>query len=333
MSNRVTILRAGKKVVTINASEATAESLARMMMGEIAPSKKASIAQRSNNEKRAAVLEVANIKVNNDQNRLLVNGVSFELHAGEILGVAGVDGSGQRELAEAIMGLRQSQAGVIKWELNSSPPRKFRPTDKSGQRIMKNPLAAFIRWKMFWSKQQKFVFLKNFDRRRIGFIPSDRMAEAFVAEFSVAENLLLARSNDPRFRCAGLLSPKKIETEARQILENFNVLSKGLEQKLRELSGGNQQKFLLGRSLSTNPDVLVAMNPTWGVDVAATAVIHQRLLQMRERGGAILLFSTDLDEIYALSDRFLVVHAGRLMGWATTATSSIQVGLWMAGRA
>jgi simple sugar transport system ATP-binding protein len=182
-------------------------------------------------------------------------------------------------------------------------------------------------------KKQNADFLEKPARRRIGFIPSDRMAEAFVAEFSVAENLLLARSNDPRFRRAGLLSPKKIETEARQILENFNVLSKGPEQKLRELSGGNQQKFLLGRSLSTNPDVLVAMNPTWGVDVAATAVIHQRLLQMRERGGAILLFSTDLDEIYALSDRFLVVHAGRLMGWATTATSSLQVGLWMAGRA
>ena len=173
---------------------------------------------------------------------------------------------------------------------------------------------------------------RRLDRRRIGFIPPDRMAEAFVAEFSVADNLMLERSDDTQFRRAGSLSPPKIERHARQVVEDFNVICKSPEQKLRELSGGNQQKLLLGRALSTNPEVLIAMNPTWGVDVAATAAIHQRLRQMRERGGAVLLFSTDLEEIYALCDRFFVLHAGRLTGWATPETSTTQVGLWMAGR-
>ncbi|MGH7601843.1 MAG: ATP-binding cassette domain-containing protein, partial [bacterium] len=173
---------------------------------------------------------------------------------------------------------------------------------------------------------------RRLDRRRIGFIPPDRRAEAFVAEFSVADNLVLERSDDAQFRRAGFLSPPKIERHARQVVEDFNVICKGPEQKLHELSGGNQQKLLLGRALSTNPEVLIAMNPTWGVDVAATAAIHQRLRQMRERGGAVLLFSTDLEEIYALCDRFFVLHAGRLMGWATPETFTTQVGLWMAGK-
>jgi simple sugar transport system ATP-binding protein len=170
------------------------------------------------------------------------------------------------------------------------------------------------------------------DRRRIGFIPPDRRAEAFVPEFSVADNLAIERSDDAQFRRAGFLSPPKIKSHARRVVEDFNVVCKGPEQKLRELSGGNQQKLLLGRALGTNPEVLIAMNPTWGIDVAATVAIHQRLRQMRERGGAVLLFSTDLEEIYALCDRFFVLHAGRLMGWATAEISLMQVGLWMAGR-
>ncbi len=294
ISNRITILRNGKNVITLDTSSATAENLAQMMIGAIIPPMQSN--QREITGTPAVLLEATNLKVYNDRRLLAVNDISFELTAGEILGVAGVDGSGQHELAEAIMGLRRPEAGTIAWKI---PNLSLRPLD----------------------------------RRRIGFIPPDRSSEAFVPDFSVAENFILERSDDNEFRRAGLLAAAQINFQAKTVIENFNVVCKGPEQKLRELSGGNQQKFLLGRALSTNPEVLVAMNPTWGVDVAATAAIHTRLRNMQQRGGAILLFSTDLEEIYALCDRFFVMHAGRLMGWATAATSATQVGLWMTGRA
>ena len=289
ISNRITILRAGKNVATLETGSATTENLAQMMIGEIMPP--APPSARHLTGKPSILLKVAHLKIHHDRRHWAVNDISFELAAGEILGVAGVDGSGQHELAEAIMGLRPVHAGEI-----------------------------------HWTKQL-------FDRRRLGFIPPDRSSEAFVSDFSVAENFMLERSDDHEFRRAGFLATAKINARAQSVIENFNVVCKGPEQKLRELSGGNQQKFLLGRALSTNPEVLVAMNPTWGVDVAATAAIHARLRNVQNRGGAILLFSTDLEEIYALCDRFFVMHAGRLMGWATAATSATQVGLWMTGRA
>jgi simple sugar transport system ATP-binding protein len=289
ISNRITILRDGKNVATLETRSATAENLAHTMIGEIIPP--AESRDRKITGAPSVLLQTKNLQIQNDRRHLAVDDISFELAAGEILGVAGVDGSGQRELAEAIMGLRTVQAGVIQWKK------------------------------------------KLFDRRRLGFIPPDRSSEAFVPDFSVAENFMLERSDDDEFRRAGFLAAAKINARVKTVIANFNVVCKGPEQKLRELSGGNQQKFLLGRVLSTNPEVLVAMNPTWGIDVAATAAIHARLRNMQNRGGAILLFSTDLEEIYALCDRFFVMHAGRLMGWATAATSATQVGLWMTGRA
>jgi len=295
ISNRLTILRAGKNVVTLDAGSATAENLAYMMIGEIIPPAPANYHNLTG--ARSVLLQVKNLQIQNERRHFAVNDISFELAAGEILGVAGVDGSGQHELAEAIMGLRQPEAGMIQWKISLL-------------------------------KKKKTLF----DRRRLGFVPPDRSSEAFVSDFSVAENFMLERSDDDEFRCAGFLAAAKIDDRTKSVIENFNVVCKGPEQKLRELSGGNQQKFLLGRALSTNPEVLVAMNPTWGVDVAATAAIHTRLRHMQKRGGAILLFSTDLEEIYALCDRFFVIHAGRLMGWATATTSATQVGLWMTGR-
>ncbi len=333
ISNHITILRAGKNVAALDTRSATAEHLARLMIGEIIPPVQPS--GRKTTGAPAVLLQAKNLQIQNDRGHLAVNDISFELTAGEILGVAGVDGSGQRELAEAIMGLRTVGSGMIQWKLSetasNSSTSESAPTDKSGQRIIKalNPLAVFIRWKTFFLKKKENLF----DRRRLGFIPPDRSSEAFVADFSVAENFMLERSDDDEFHRAGFLAAAKINDRAKSVIANFNVVSKGPEQKLRELSGGNQQKFLLGRALSTNPEALVAMNPTWGVDVAATAAIHARLRNMQKRGGAILLFSTDLEEIYALCNRFFVMHTGRLMGWATAATSATQVGLWMTGRA
>jgi len=284
ISDRITILRDGKNVAALEARAATAEHLARLMIGETAPPLEMS--DREIKPEPSTILRVVNLQARDNRGAGKTEAISFELRAGEILGIAGVDGSGQRELAEAIMRWRAPEAGTIKWEI----------------------------------------------AKTIGFIPPDRLTEAFVSEFSVAENILLPRSASAEFRRAGFLALSKINAYAKAVIESFEVICKGPEQKLRELSGGNQQKLLVGRALHSDPEVLVAMNPTWGVDVAATAAIHRRLAQMRQRGGAVLLFSTDLDEIYALCDRFFVLHAGRLMGWATAKTSTTQVGLWMTGR-
>jgi simple sugar transport system ATP-binding protein len=288
ISDQVTILRDGKNIATLDTRTASAENLARLMIGEVTPA--LNKLDREIEKERSSILQVGHLRVRDDRGHRAVNDISFELRSGEILGIAGVDGSGQRELAEAIMRLRKPEAGTIAWKIS------------------------------------------YFDRRRIGFVPPDRLNDAFVPEFSVAENLLIERSDSAEFRRAGLFVDARINSYAKTVIGNFNVLCKGPQQKLRELSGGNQQKLLLGRALNPNPEVLVAMNPTWGVDVAATAVIHQRLLHRRQLGGSVLLFSTDLDEIYSLCDRFFVLYAGRLMGWATAKTSTTQVGLWMTGR-
>lgn len=337
ISNRITILRGGKNVATLETSAATAEHLARLMIGEIASPIPA--LNHASKSKPSAVLQVLNLQVRHDRRHVAVHDISFELHAGEILGVAGVDGSGQRELAEAIMGLRAPNAGMIAWAVPNDEVRAHSTTKAQrhqSERVFLRDLGPWwLKISSLWRKVYSFqrnVVQQHLNRQYIGFVPPDRLTDAFVPEFSVAENLLLENSDDAQFHRAGFLAAAKIKRHAEKLIEDFNVICKGPQQKLRELSGGNQQKLLLGRALGANPTALVAMNPTWGVDVAATAAIHQRLLDLRRRGGAVLLFSTDLDEIYALCDRFLVLHAGRVMGWATATTATTQVGLWMTGR-
>ncbi|MDQ7052752.1 MAG: ATP-binding cassette domain-containing protein [candidate division KSB1 bacterium] len=224
-----------------------------------------------------------------DTGGLALQAISFELKAGEILGVAGVDGSGQQELVEAVLGLRAPARGRIRWP-GGSPPR-------------------------------------------MGLIPADRLRQGLVPEFSVAENLLLAHADDPGLKMGPFYAPRKIEQLARKTIAQFGIVCRDPHQPVQELSGGNQQKLLVARAVHGSPPVVVAVNPTWGLDVAAAAAVQQRLRGPCRRGSAVLLVSTDIDEIYALSRRFFVLYNGRLMGWADPSTSIETVGRWMVGMA
>lgn len=291
ISDRITVLRDGRLSGSFATSATTAAAVAARMVGDLKSAFEAEAHPQAPGVQAQPLLAVRQLAARDDRGVTALRGVSFELFAGEIVGVAGVDGSGQRELAEVIAGLRARDGGHIEW----------------------------------------FGGLAGSERRRIAFVPQDRSSEAFVADFSVAENFILEHSAGPPYARYGFLRPDTVAGAARAQIDSFAVQCKSPRQPIRELSGGNQQKLLIARALQFEPAVLIALHPTWGVDVHATALIHQRLRAMRARGGTVLFFSSDLDEIYALSDRFFVLHAGEVTGWGTAATSLQQAGLWMAG--
>ncbi len=289
ISDRITVLREGRVVGVTDAARTDASALTAMMMGDVQTPRSADEQPRPQAEPKQTVLAVENLHVRRETGGLALKSVSFELKAGDILGVAGVDGSGQKELVEAIMGLRAPARGRIHWP-GGSPPR-------------------------------------------VGLIPADRMRQGLIPEFSVAENLLLAHADDPGLKSGPFYAPRQIEQWAREAIAQFGIVCRSPRQPVRELSGGNQQKLLVARAVHGSPPVLVAVNPTWGLDVAAAAAVHQRLRDLCRRGSAVLLVSTDLDEIYALSGRFFVLYNGRLMGWADPNTPVETVGRWMVGMA
>ncbi|MDQ7064033.1 MAG: ABC transporter ATP-binding protein [candidate division KSB1 bacterium] len=289
ISDRITVLREGRAVGTTDADSSDAAALTAMMMGEAQPPRKADKGPWPRSQAAKTLLTVEHLQVRRDTGGLALQAISFELKAGEILGVAGVDGSGQQELVEAVLGLRAPARGRIRWP-GGSPPR-------------------------------------------MGLIPADRLRQGLVPEFSVAENLLLAHADDPGLKMGPFYAPRKIEQLARKTIAQFGIVCRDPHQPVQELSGGNQQKLLVARAVHGSPPVVVAVNPTWGLDVAAAAAVQQRLRDLCRRGSAVLLVSTDIDEIYALSRRFFVLYNGRLMGWADPSTSIETVGRWMVGMA
>lgn len=295
LADRITVLRQGRRIRTLPRAEATLNKLAELMMGE-KPRRETSPAGATipDRPRQQEILQADNLVVLNDKKRPAVRQVSLRAGSHEIVGIAGVDGNGQRELAEALVHLRRVVSGRVRWHILAGSARCI-------------------------------------DRRVLGYLPQDRAREGVVAEFTVAENAFLEISAAPEFRRYGFLRWKKIRRRAQRIVREFAVACDGPDQITAALSGGNQQKLLVGRVLSNRPVALVAVNPTWGVDIRASAAIRRELLRMRDRGGAIVLISTDLDEIYELCDRFYVMYRGRFVGEGTRATPLRQVGLWMAG--
>ncbi len=294
ISDRITVLRSGRNVGTIRAEEASRERLARMMVG------------------REVILEPEKPPVEVDGVRLMVKGVralsnrgteglrgvDLDVRGGEILAVAGVSGNGQRELAEIIAGLRPTTAGTVAIDgvdvTHADPGR----------------------------------------RRDLGlsYIPEERMRDGAVRDFSVAENLMLHQFDKPPYARHGFLDFAEIRAHCDLLIRQFDVKTPNPEAPAKTLSGGNIQKMILARELSTNPKVLVAAQPTRGVDIGATEYIHRRLLDQREAGTATLLISEDLDEILALADRIAVIYEGEIMGVVDRADANIeQIGLMMAG--
>jgi simple sugar transport system ATP-binding protein len=246
------------------------------------------------------LLAVNGLRARNDRGLVAVDGVSLEVRAGEILGVAGVAGNGQTELEEVIAGLRPAESGEVK---------------VCGQEVT------------------------NASPRRVGdaglaHIPSDRYQRGLLQDFNVAENLFLERFDRPPFARRGLLDWKRIFQEAQKLVNAFNVRTPSVQTPAGKLSGGNAQKMILARELARKPRVLLAAQPTRGLDVSAIEFVHSRLLEQRQAGAAILLFSTELDEILALSDRIAVMSAGKIAGVIEAENVDVsQIGLMMAGSA
>src|ERR1035437_5614869 len=272
LSDRITVLRSGRVVGTVPAAEASRERLGGVMVGhqgaaEGAPPKGTAGASR---------LVVKDLRVESDRGTEAVRGVSFEVRSGELVGIAGVAGNGQRELAEAIAGRRAPAGGSIR--LNN--------TELAGR----GPAA--IR------------------SAGLGYVPEERMRDGVVADFSVAEHLLLVGYDSAA----------------------FNVKTPSLDTPVRSLSGGNIQKAIMARELSGRPEVLLVAQPTRGIDVAASLYIHQRLVAQRDSGTATVIISEDLDEVLTISDRVLVMYEGRIIGSAGPgAASREEIGMMMAG--
>lgn len=238
-----------------------------------------------------------NLRAQDDKGLLALNDVSFSIKAGEVLGIAGVDGNGQKELCEVLTGLRPTASGEIL--LNGK--------ELSGS----NP--------------------KTFINEGISHIPEDRQKTGLAMNMNIARNLILKEFNQARFSRRGLLKFKAIKENAERLMEEYGIKAKDLNTKVKDLSGGNQQKVILARELSSKPEIIIANQPTRGLDIGATEYVRQKLLEETAKGAGLLLISADLEEILQLSDRIAVMYDGQIMGILSRNASVDEIGLLMAG--
>ncbi len=294
LSDRITVMRDGRVVDTILNHDVERRTLARMMVGrdvQFQPN-------RPNVQPGEPLLVLRDLCAENDQGLPALKNVSLDVRAGEILGIAGVSGNGQRELAEVIAGLRPATSGeaVI-----------------AGQPILRASVAERL-------------------RAGLAFIPEERMRHGTIGTFSVAENIILQSHRDAPFSRGMFLNFRAIARYTDELIHRFNVKTPTQETAIKNLSGGNIQKLILARELSRRPKVLVAAQPTRGVDIGATEYIRDVLMQQRSEQVAILLISEDLDEILALSDRIAVLYEGDVVGVVSRDEADVEtLGLMMAG--
>jgi ABC-type uncharacterized transport system ATPase subunit len=294
IADRITVLRRGKRIDTISREGATQEGLARMMVGrEVLLRVEKKPAQPGGEP----LLEVRGLNVNDDRHLPVVKDVSFGVKAGEIVGIAGVEGNGQTELIEAITGLRHAESGEI----------------AVGGQVISHGSAR-----------------KMLDAG-VGHIPEDRQRRGLVLEFTIAENIALHDYRYPPDSRFGWLFPRRLVQRARELIEEFDVRGGGPQTRTSALSGGNQQKLVAAREVARDPKVLVAAQPTRGLDVGAIEYLHARLVEERDEGRAILLVSLELDEVLSLSDRILVIYEGRIVAEHGAGAGEEEIGLEMLG--
>jgi len=292
--DRVTVLRDGRVVGSRSTKNATKGILAEMMVGRELGSEK----EKADVVLGDVQLKVENLRALSNRETPALRGVNFEVRSGEILGLAGVSGNGQPELAEVITGLRPTTHGNVFL--------KGRDITQASPREITNSGMAYI--------------------------PEERMRDGMIKDFSVAENLILREHHQLPYSQAGFLNLKEVSANADALIESYNVKTPSQDTLVKNLSGGNIQKLVLARELSRKPDVLIASQPTRGLDIGATEYVHERLLEQREAGRATLLISEDLDEILALADRIIVMFEGSIMGELPRAAATAEkLGLLMAG--
>lgn len=296
VARTVTVLRAGRAVARLPVSEASDQELVQLMVGQ----EVALPGLPTDTPRGGVLLEVEDLCAYNDKGQLSLRGVSFSAHEGEIVGVAGVTGNGQDELAQVLAGLRPAASGRVR--LAGRDITHLRPLD---------------RWRL-----------------GMGYVPADRSEVATVAAFSLVDNVGLNYHFDPEICRRGLLDRGRLERLTRRILATFRVKAPHPYVQARHLSGGNLQKLVVGRVLSRQPRVVVAHLPTQGLDVEAATFVRGRLLEVKSRGAAVVLISEDLDEVFAVSDRVGALYEGRFVALVPRhQTDPETVGAWMAGLA
>lgn len=295
ISDRVTVIRRGKTVGIRETKDTTAQELADLMVGRDV----SLTVTRTAATPGAAILSARNIKANNDRGRQVIDIESLELRRGEILGVCGVEGNGQSELVEILSGLRKVESGsltVAGKDVSNADPNGFRNAG-------------------------------------VSYIPEDRHHRGLVLDFPLWENVLLGNTEREPFVRAGVIDSRKTQSITRQLMESHDVRAPSPKTPARALSGGNQQKLIIARELYRDPDVLLAIQPTRGLDVGAIEFVHSELVRVRDAGKAVLLLSYDLDEILDLSDRIVVLYQGQITGeFLSGQVSRSELGLLMGGR-
>jgi general nucleoside transport system ATP-binding protein len=294
VADRITVIRLGKVVGTAKPTDSTSE-LASMMVGRDV----GLTVKKSSSELGAEVLKVQGISVLDDRMQRAVNDVSFSVRGGEILALAGVQGNGQTELAEALLGLRSVVKGSGSIEING-----------------KDLTSASVREVL---------------EAGVAFIPEDRKKDGLVAEFTIAENLMLNQSFKSRFTKPSGINFASRKSIATDLVKRFDVRTPSIDTPAGKLSGGNQQKVVVARELSRDVDLLIASQPTRGVDVGSIEFIHEQIVSERDRGKAVILISTELDEVLALADRIAVMYRGKIVGIVGPETSRESLGKMMAG--
>ena len=305
-SDAVTVLRAGRNAGDFCTADTNEQELLRCMIGDRVPRPQGAETAAVSSPTAQTLLRITGLTVRGARHAVAVQNADLELRAGEILGIAGVDGSGQRELSEAIVGLRRAETGEL----------RLRGT--SGDTLL-NPLSVRQR-----------------QRLGVAYIPEDRHKAGMILEFTIAENYLLGHENTPEWGGGAVLHTARLFTRATQMIREYDVRmgSRDASSAARSLSGGNQQKVVIARAMDSAPCLLVACQPTRGLDRGATVFVYDTLRQARARGLGILLFSLDLDEVLELSDRIAVLFNGRIAGLLDRADATPErIGALMTGAA
>jgi simple sugar transport system ATP-binding protein len=297
LADRITVLRKGKLVGTVSREETSYEELAEMMIG-----RKLKKIKKIAPELTKPLLKIKDLYVEGDRGEIAIKGINLQISGGEIVGIAGVVGNGQTELAEAITGLRPVKSGEILLSEKNIKNSSTRAIYDSG----------------------------------VSYIPEDRQKTGTVGEFTVAENLILGLHHHKKWFLNGFFSKlfdwRSVNSNAKKSIQDYDIQTPSVFTKIRSLSGGNQQKVVVARELSKEPFIVIASQPTRGLDVGVIEYVHNRLLEMRNSGKAVLLISSDLDEILALSDRIPVMFEGEIVSIEDPqSTNERRLGLLMAG--
>ena len=294
-ANRCTVIRRGKYIGTVDVKDATEADMAKMMVGREVSFK----VEKVEAQPKDVVVKIENLSVNNNKKVLGLKNFSLDIRAGEIVGIAGVEGNGQTELVEALTGMRQVESGIIEFKNKDITKKSIRERIDEG----------------------------------MAHIPEDRHKRGLILDYTMEDNMVLKAYRNKPFSKNGLINRAKISEYAKKIIETFDVRSgEGGKSIARSLSGGNQQKGVIGREIESDPDFLIAVQPTRGLDVGSIEYIHKRLVEQRDLGKAVLLVSLELDEVLNVSDRIAVVNNGELIGIVNAnETNENEVGLMMAG--